>query len=293
MFANGIVSRKSRCISLFLMAACAVTARSEYRENVEYGRAGDYSLRLDANIPDGTGPFPAAIIVHGGGWVVGDRKRSVEPLFQPLSSHGFAWFSISYRLPTDISSNGFAAALMLGTQISDVRQAVAYVKGHASEYHLDANRIALLGESAGGQLAEMAALKPGRDGAVRAVVALYSPSDLAMLARTARFIPDSLRQVVKNSALDAMLMAGLTELSPVSWVRKDAPPFLLIHGTEDQWVPFEQSKQMCEKMHAAGGRCELYPVEGAGHGIRWWEAAGATGYKERMMAWLEKVMSGS
>jgi acetyl esterase/lipase len=280
------------CLGAFLIAAAA-SAHAEYHENVEYGRPGDSSLRLDANIPDGTGPFPAAIIVHGGGWVLGDRKRSVEPLFQPLSSHGFAWFSISYRLPTDLSSNGFAAALMLGRQIDDVRQAVAYVKGHASEYHVDATRIVLIGESAGGQLAEMAALKPARDGGVRAVVAFYSPGDLAMLARTATFIPDSVRQVVKNSALDGMLMAGLADLSPVNWVRKDSPPFLLIHGTADGWVPIEQSKLMCEKMHAVGGRCELYPVEGAGHGIRWWEAAGVTAYKERMMSWLEKVMSGS
>src|ERR1700722_739422 len=118
-------------IVLFLMAALVSTARSEYRENVEYGRAGDSSLRLDAHVPDGPGPFPAAIIVHGGAWVTGDRKRSVEPLFQPLSSHGFAWFSISYRLANDSSSGGFAPALMLGTQIDDVRQAVAYVRSHA------------------------------------------------------------------------------------------------------------------------------------------------------------------
>ncbi len=144
-------------------------------------------------------------------------------MFQPLSSHGFAWFSISYRLASDISSNGFAAALKLGTEIDDVRQAVAYVKGHASEYRVDANRIALIGESAGGQLASMAALKPGPDGAVRAVVALYSPNDLAALARTSDFIPDSLRQAVKNSALDALLMAGLADLSPMNWVRRGFP----------------------------------------------------------------------
>jgi acetyl esterase len=281
------------CIFMFLMATFAAAARSEYRENIEYGRTGDYSLRLDANIPDGRGPFPAAIIVHGGAWVAGDRKRSVEPLFQPLSSHGFAWFSISYRLASDISSNGFAAALKLGTQIDDVRQAVAFVKGHASEYHVDANRIALIGESAGGQLASMAALKPGPDGAVRAVVALYSPNDLAALARTSDFIPDSLRQAVKNSALDALLMAGLADLSPMNWVRRDSHPFLLIHGTADQWVPIEQSKQMCEKMSLAGARCTLYTVEGGGHGIRGWESAGLTGYKDHMVTWLEKVMSGS
>src|SRR5271169_2429417 len=102
-----------RYVLVFIMIALAATARSEYREDIEYGRAGGYSLRLDADVPDGAGPFPAAIIVHGGAWVAGDRKRSVEPLFQPLSSHGFAWFSISYRLANDIASDGFASAFML------------------------------------------------------------------------------------------------------------------------------------------------------------------------------------
>jgi len=297
-------SRRSQSwwIFFFLMSIFPGTGRSEYRENIEYGRAGDYSLRMDASIPEGPGPFPAAIIVHGGAWVAGDRQRSVAPLFRPLSSHGFAWFSISYRLASDISSSGFAAALTLGTQIDDVRQAVACVKSHAAEYRVDPNRIVLIGESAGGQLAAMAGLKPwpalkpgtalksGADISVRAVVALYSPTDLATLASMSAMVPDSLRQAVKNSSLDALLMAGLKDLSPINWVRKDSPPFLLIHGTADRLVPFEQSKEMCKEMRLAGARCDLYAVDGGGHGILWWEGVGLTGYKERMMSWLEKTL---
>jgi acetyl esterase/lipase len=70
----------------------------EYRADIEYGRVGGQSLRMDARVPDGAGPFPAAIIVHGGAWVGRDRKTTVQPLFQPLTEDGFAWFSISYRL---------------------------------------------------------------------------------------------------------------------------------------------------------------------------------------------------
>ena len=75
---------------------------AENLNDIEYGRAGKSSLLFDAHIPDGTGPFPAVILVHGGAWVAGDRINSVEPLFKPLNDAGFAWFSISYRLAADV-----------------------------------------------------------------------------------------------------------------------------------------------------------------------------------------------
>ncbi len=282
-----------------LFAVSAMTtqiapAQAASRENVEYGSAGGISLRLDAHVPDGPGPFPAAIIVHGGGWIRGDRQNSVQPLFQPLSDAGFAWFSISYRLANEIhgpaAQDAVQSALMLGGAVDDVRQAISYVKAHASEYHVDPERIALIGESAGAQLASMAALKPGPNGAVRAVVALYSPSDLVTLAETSPQIPDSLRRAVKGTPFADLLLAGLREISPVYWVRPDSPPFLLIHGTADTLVPFEQSREMCAKVHEAGGVCELYAVPGGGHGIRWWEADRLTAYKQHMIEWLKREL---
>jgi dipeptidyl aminopeptidase/acylaminoacyl peptidase len=84
-----------------------------------------------------------------------------------------------------------------------------------------------------------------------------------------------------------MLLAGLRDLSPINWVRKDAPPFLLIHGTADGLVPFEQSEQMCEALKKVGADCELHSVPGSGHGLRWWESSS---YKERMIRWLSEKM---
>lgn len=271
----------------------STTIRGELRQNIEYGRAGDLSLRLDAHVPDGPGPFAAIIIVHGGGWVRGDRKLSVEPLLKPLSDAGFAWFSISYRLANEINgstANGIPTSLFLGAAVQDVQQAITYVKAHAGEYKVDADRIALVGESAGAQLASMAALKPSSAGAVQAVVALYSPSDLVALAQTSRQIPDSVRQALQGTAWAELLLAGLRDLSPINYVRKDMPPFLLIHGTADSLVPFEQSVEMCNKIHEAGASCELYPVPGGGHGVRWWESTHLTAYKGHMVAWLEKQL---
>jgi alpha-L-fucosidase 2 len=254
---------------------------AQVRTDIEYARVNGISLRMDASLPDGIGNCPAVIIVHGGGWVSGDRKTNVQPLFEPLSEAGIAWFSISYRLVTNITQ--------FGVGISDVQQAVRYVKAHAAEFRIDPNKIALVGESAGGQLAAMAAIQADDNDSVKAVVALYAPTDLVSLAKTSNYVPASIRDSVKGMPWEGLVLAGLGQLSPINNVRREMPPFLLIHGTGDSLVPFQQSKAMCERMKAAGASCEVYPVQGAGHGIRWWESAGlGAGYKAKMTAWLHQ-----
>ena len=139
---------------------------------------------------------------------------------------------------------------------------------------MNPNKIVLMGESAGGQLAAMAALRPGADASGAGVVAFYTPSDLATLARTSDLIPDRVRDAVKGTLLDELLMAGLAEFSPINAVSASAPPFLLIHGTDDNVVPFAQSERFCDKLRASGVACEIYAVKGGGHGIRGWESSG-------------------
>jgi acetyl esterase len=276
---------------VLLSITCSTPIYAELRENIEYGRAGGTSLQLDARIPEGKGPFAAAIIVHGGAWVTGDRRRSVEPLFEPLAEAHIATFSISYRLPKRGAegfklANNISQMLAMGTQIDDVRQAVEYVKSHATEYSVDARRVALIGESAGAQLAAMAALRPNPGGAVRAVVALYGPNDLVKLVQSSPWIPEPIRQSLEGTMFANLLLSGLRDISPAYWVSKDAPPFLLIHGTADSLVPFEQSEEMYQRLRTEGVRCELYSVPGGHHGLRWWEAEGRTAYKEHMVGWL-------
>lgn len=285
---NRIPMRRICIFALLTVTSMIAAARSI--ENVEYSHPGATSLQMDGYVPDGAGPFPAVIIVHGGAWVTGDRRRSVQPLFAPLEQAGFAWFSISYRLVT-IYENPTLASLMssastLSDAVTDVRSAVSYVRRHAAELRVDANNIALIGESAGAQLASTAALRrdpsdPGN--AVRGVIAFYGPSDLVKLVQTTPQIPDGIRQAVRGSPLEQVFMAGLRELSPVNWVRKDAAPFLLIHGTADRLVPLEQSQTLCDALNKAGAQCELFTVKG-GHGLRWWDD---NTYRARMIDWLK------
>ena len=271
---------------LVLMAFFTIVSRAELRPDVEYGRVGDFRLLLDANIPKTPGPHPAAILVHGGGWVRGDRKHTVAPLFAPLSDAGIAWFSISYRLIGDI-----AGKFLLSTASNDVRQAVKHIKEHAAEYRIDPDRIALIGESAGAQLAAMAALKPGPDGAVQAVVSIYGPNDLAGIAQSAPQIPEQWRDKIKNSSWGDLLMAGLNAESPINYLHAGMPPFLLIHGTEDPFVPYAQSVTLCSRIQQAGGSCSLFSVAGGGHGLRGWESKELTAYKAYMVRWLQQKLA--
>jgi alpha-L-fucosidase 2 len=237
---------------------------------------------MDAHVPEGEGPFPAIVLVHGGAWVTGDRFQNMAPLLTPLTDAGFACFTISYRFATD--------PLLFGAAIEDVREAVRYVKKHAGEFNVDAGRIALLGESAGAQLASMAILG---DSAlpVRAVVAFYSPSDLASIARLSRQVPEALRRILAEGGLSELLLWRLRELSPVNHVNGKMPPFLLLHGTADPVVPYEQSVDMCEKVRNAGGSCELYTVSGGGHGLRNWERSKEqAAYRPHMIKWLSEKL---
>src|SRR3954471_20284622 len=179
----------------------------EIRRDIEYARAGDTRLALDAGIPQTAEPCPAVIVVHGGGWVRGDRATDVAPLLEPLSEAGFAWFSISYRLMNDVTQ--------FGAGVEDVEAAIRFVKAHAAEYRIDPNRIALVGESAGGQLAAMAALSEEPATRVKAVVALYAPTDLAGIARTSQQVPQWIRDNLNGTPFEAIILARLKELSPI------------------------------------------------------------------------------
>jgi acetyl esterase len=100
------------------------------------------------------------------------------------------------------------------------------------------------------------------------------------------------RNSIHGTPWEALVLAGLAQLSPINSIRSGMPPFLLIHGTADSMVPFSQSREMCDRMQHAGASCELYPVVGGGHGMRWWESSPklAIAYKQKMIEWLRQEL---
>ncbi len=263
-------------ISLLLFAASGFT-----REDVEFSKPDGESLTLDAWVPEGKGPFPTVIVVHGGGWERGDKRTFVPPLFEPLRNSGFTWFTINYRLAP---KHPFPACA------DDVFQAIEWVKDHSREYKVNVNRIALMGESAGGHLVAYAGARGKGKTSVAAVVDFYGPHDLLKREKE-RGLSKTLQQLLHLEVLDAAAERKLADASPINYVHKGMPPFLFIHGTKDAAVPYEQSPMMCEKMKAVGARCEVYTVEGAPHGIGGWEKNPKwQGYKIKMFEWLRETL---
>ena len=251
-------------------------AQGEMRKDIEYSRPGGVPLTLDAWIPAGPGPHAAVIIVHGGGWQNGTKYSYVPPLFPPLSNAGYAWFTIDYRLAP---KNTYPAA------VDDVRAAVRWVKAHAAEYKVDPARLVLMGESAGGHLISLVATQNEPGTAVAAVVALYGIHDFTVTEN----LTQNRSQFLGITAVDGAARATMREASPITYVRPGLPPYLMIHGTRDTQVPFDQSVMMCARLRLSGNQCELYTVQDAPHGIGGWEKeARWQGYKDKMVAWLNE-----
>src|SRR5258706_7204930 len=113
-----------RTALVVFVCSLAVAAASTDRTGVEFARPGGHSLLLDLHVPDGVGPFPAAILVHGGGFDGGSKSTNVRPLFEPLANAGFAWFSIDYRM---------APGFRFPQAREDMESAIRWVKAHAKE----------------------------------------------------------------------------------------------------------------------------------------------------------------
>src|SRR4051812_36017324 len=174
--------------------------------DVDYAFYKTGSIKLDAHIPPGNGPFPAIILVHGGGWTGGDKTAAfIKPLFPVLDKTGFTWFSINYRLAPQGSYID---------QENDVEAAVRFVKQHAKQYKGDPARIALMGESAGGHLVNLVGAK-NRVG-VAAVICFYGPIDLVEWSKRLEGKPltPGIQGFFRTQTLDANGRAHIREASP-------------------------------------------------------------------------------
>jgi acetyl esterase/lipase len=272
-----------------LLAFGLGVAHAEIKRDVEYGQAGGERLLLDVSVPDGAGPFPVAILVHGGGWGSGDKSGSnkpgngadITPWFAPLTQAKYVWFSINYRL---------APQHRWPACFEDLQTAVRWVKAHASEYRGDPKRIALFGHSAGGHLVTMLATQSKEDTRVQAVVG-YAPvtdheQDLAKRGGLSTALQHLLNRPkeVTPEALQA-----LRAISPINRVRAGMPPVLLLHGDADVTVPLQQSLNFQRRLAANGVPCELITLPGAPHGLLEWQKI-APGYEAKMLAWLGKTL---
>jgi len=245
--------------------SCRLSRDLSYRPG-----ATSNSFRLDVYAPRPTGrKYPSLLFVHGGGWRGGDKGN---PFFvrqaDSLAEQGFLVASINYRLSGEAT---FPAA------IEDVKCAVRWMRAEGGRYGVDPERIGALGPSAGGHLVALLALadeSAGFDGgpyagypsAVQAVAPVCPPTQLD--AEDACSRPNFYRAASEFLGGDPRERIELSKrASPVYYVKKDAPPMLIIHGKDDQTVPFSQSRRLYEELLKARAPVELLAVEGAGHGV--------------------------
>ena len=250
-----MIRRLALLLAFALPALAAPTAGAQLsfdvRRDVEYGTANGKRLLLDAYVPPaGEERRPAVVMIHGGGWRVGD-KASWQPEAERLATKGWVAFSVNYRLD---EPSVFPA------EIDDVQAAVRWVRAHAEEYRVDPSRIAAIGESAGGHLAAMlATLGSGaldRDARIRVGAAWSPPVDLTALAgsRGAGWI-GPLLGCNRETCPDR-----LAQSSPVTHVDGTDAPLYLVSSTEEL-VPLSQSEAMAARLKAAGvdHRLDVYP----------------------------------
>lgn len=241
--------------------------------DLEYARPAGLPQRLDVFVPDGPGPWPLLVWVHGGGWQNGDKALQASGAQLRQASRGYAVASVNYRL-SGVASHP--------AQIHDCKAAIRWLRLHAAEYRIDPDRIGAWGSSAGGHLVallgtsgDVPALEgdenPGPSSRVAAVVDWYGPSDLPNMQ--AQGLPCSGDHASAASPEGRMLGCAIPdcpetarEASPISWVSADDPPFHIVHGAADCTVPPLQSQTLHDALAAAGVDATLTLIPGAGHG---------------------------
>lgn len=273
-----------RCLALGLGLGAPLLAALQ--TDLEYGTAAGESLKLDACTPEGAGPFPAVILVHGGGWSTGDksggpRKGFMAPMHAPLERAGFAWFSINYRLAPQ---HRYPAC------IEDVETAIRWVKAHAAKFKVDPRRIALSGESAGGHLVALAAVRADAGTRLAAIVPFYGVFDMPAMTKPGEPLRTPFARLFGREANDETAQTLLRGASPLLQVKSGLPPFLLVHGTADQSVAYEQSVAFQKRLREAAVPCDLITIKDGVHGMISWDKV-APDYADRVVAWLVKTLN--
>jgi acetyl esterase/lipase len=228
--------------------------------DLEYVAGGHERNRLDLYLPEKAArPLPVILWVHGGGWTNGDKARGPA---QDFATNGFAVAAINYR---------FSQHAIFPAQIQDCKAAIRWLRANAGKYGLDAAHIGAWGASAGGHLVALLGVTAGvmefdaiggntdQSSRVQAVVDWFGPTDFltAGTKDTRTNLIGGDPQANKEKAMKA---------SPMSYVSKDAAPFLIMHGDKDKTVPISQSETFAKALQQAGADATFVVVTNGGHG---------------------------
>jgi len=284
----------TRCVPtaafLLLLISCASLqhAKAEVKDGVRIERDisyvpdGDSSQRLDLYVPvkDEKGsdkPLPLLVWVHGGGWLGGSKSENPGARF--TASGEYASASVEYR---------FSNKAIFPAQIQDCQAAIRFLRANAKKYNIDPDHIGVWGGSAGGHLVSLLGTAGGtkafpkigqnldQSDRVQAVIDIFGPADFpAVKAQVAadKSVTNIFDFEDMSSPYAKLFGARPGELpdleksaSPVTFVSKDDPPFLIVHGTADALVPYAQSTEFKDALQRAGVDVLLQTIPGGNHG---------------------------
>lgn len=243
--------------------------------DVDYGGEGKKSQTLDLFIPKteaGDKPLPLIVWIHGGAWLAGSKEGC--PALRFLSQ-GYAVASLNYRLSQEA---------IFPAQIEDCKGAIRYLRANAAKNHIDPNRIGVWGSSAGGHLVALLGTSgdvkelEGKVGGnlevssrVQAVCDWFGPTDFMEIGK----FPSNMKHNDPGSPESKLIGAAILEnkdkcakVNPITYIKKDNPPFLIMHGDADMTVPLNQSELLNDALKKAGVEVTFEVIKGAGHGFR-------------------------
>ncbi|MCX6205655.1 MAG: alpha/beta hydrolase [Bacteroidetes bacterium] len=237
--------------------------------NIPYNNDTHQKHLLDLYIPkNATGKIPLVVLIHGGAWLSNDKYADMGYMTKTLAeivNSGIAIASIDYRFSTEA---------IFPANLQDCNRAISFLYDNADKYGFDTKRFAVMGFSAGGHLANMVGLSKNNNVAnffmkgsstafnIKAVVDFYGPAELVLFPGA---------EDVKSPESILLGAAPLTRpdlakiASPITYVDKNDPPFLIIQGEKDQSVDPKQSKLLSAWLNAVGVQNELIIVKAAPH----------------------------
>lgn len=237
---------------------------AQVHRGVVYRDLGHRKLHMDIAVPQAAEPLPAIVLLPGGVYQQ-NSPGSLHSIMQFFAQYGYVTAAVEYRCPPGAR---FPDPLL------DAKTAIGFLQAHAEQYRIDPRRMGLWGRSMGGGIALLAGMateelalgrkKPPFEPScrVRAIVDRYGPTDFASFPRNVETI--ALMTLALGTADPAS--PQLRRASPLSHIRNDSPPVLLLHCRKDRVVPFQQSEIFCEALRKAGVPTQLHEIAGENHG---------------------------
>ena len=274
--------------ALWMGLSCAAQAvdLSKYKAfpDVEYKVTNEKALTFDLYLdPKITWRMPLVIYIHGGGWS-GRTKEDGLVYAESFLKRGYAFATINHRL---------SGEAVFPAQIEDAKAAVRFFRAHATEYHINPDRIGVFGHSSGGHLSSLLGTtngdpafddgsNPNVSDAVQAVCDMSGPVNF--LAPAPAMAP-LLAKLLGGTVEEKQELAKLA--SPINHVSSTSAPFLILHGENDPGVPVEESKEFFAALQKAGVPAQLVLLPGQPHNLNLWAHTGNSNYLEMIVSFFD------